>query len=104
MAPSTRNLAALPDAGKLKAICQSLAMLDAIIYPQWEGRYYSFNTEWDDEIALASMRDGSGDDYFILFVPSGVIIKGFAHESNMSLYRVSPPLVWPGILYNGPIN
>lgn len=98
MGPSTRNLAALPDAGKLKALCQSLAMLDAIMSPEWEGRYYSFNNHWDDEAALASMRDGSGDDYFILFVPAGVVIKGFAHESEMSPYRVQPPLVWPGVL------
>ena len=98
MGPSTQNLAALPDAGKLKALCQSLAMLDTIISPEWESRYYSFNDHWSDETSLASMRDGSGDDYFILFVPAGVVIKGFAHESEMSPYRVRPPLVWPGIL------
>ena len=98
MGPSTQNLAALPNAGKLKALCQSLAMLDAIMSPEWEGRYYSFNNRWDDEAALASMRDGSGDDYFILFVPAGVVIKGFAHESEMSPYQVRPPLVWPGVL------
>lgn len=98
MGPSTRNLAALADASKLKALCQSLAMLDAIISPEWESRYYSFNNRWDDKTALASMRDGSGDDYFILFVPSGVVIKGFAHEAAMSPYRVQPPQVWPGVL------
>ena len=98
MGPSTRNLAALPDAGKLKALSQSLAMLDAIMSPEWEGRYYSFNNHWDEEAALASMRDGSGDDYFILFIPAGVVIKGFAHESEMSPYRVQPPRVWPGVL------
>ncbi len=98
MGPSTRNLAALPDTGKLKALCQSLAMLDAIMSAEWASRYYSFNNHWDDEAALASMRDGSGDDYFILFVPAGVVIKGFAHEAAMSPYRVQPPLVWPGVL------
>ncbi len=98
MGPSTHNLAALPDAGRLKALCQSLAMLDAVISPEWESRYYSFNNRWDNEAALASMRNGSGDDYFILFVPAGVVIKGFAHESEMSPYRVQPPLVWPGVL------
>ena len=102
MGVSTQNLAALPDAGKLEALCQSLAMLDAIIYPDWQGRYYSFNDGWDDNTSLASMRDGGGDDYFILFMLAGVVIKGFAHESAMSPYRTNPPSVWPGILENVP--
>jgi hypothetical protein len=28
------------------------------------------------------MRDGCGDDYFILFTQAGAIMKGFAHESK----------------------
>ena len=98
MGPSTHNLAALPDAGKLEKLCQSLAMLDAVLSPEWESRYYSFNSHWAEETALASMRNGSGDDYFILFVPAGVVIKGFAHEATMSPYHVQPPQVWPGVL------
>jgi len=29
---------------------------------------------------MASMRDGSGDDWFLLFSPAGAALKGFAHE------------------------
>jgi hypothetical protein len=29
---------------------------------------------------MGSMRDGSGDDYFVLFNASGCWIKGFVHE------------------------
>ena len=98
MGPSTHSLAALPNAGKLEKLCQSLAILDAILSPEWGSRYYSFNSHWAEKTALASMRDGSGDDYFILFLPAGVVIKGFAHEAAMSPYRVQPPSVWPGVL------
>ena len=74
-------------------------MLDAVLSPEWDSRYYSFNSHWDQETALASMRDGCGDGYFILFTPAGLVIKGFARESEMSPYRVHPPLAWPGIFF-----
>ncbi len=43
---STRNLAALPGIDDLRRLCQSLAMLDAILEPEWQYRYYSFNSRW----------------------------------------------------------
>ena len=43
---STRNLEGLPDVTRLKRLLQSLAMLDAILMPEWEYRYYSFNAHW----------------------------------------------------------
>ena len=61
---STRDLSLLPAIKQLKLLAQSLAMLDAIIEPEWEFRYYSFNAHWGREEAMASMRNGSGDDYF----------------------------------------
>ena len=56
MGPSTHNLAALPNAGKLEKLCQSLAILDAILSPEWGSCYYSFNSHWAEKTALASMR------------------------------------------------
>lgn len=94
---STRDLSQLPNITSLKRLCQSLAMLDAIIEPDWEMRYHSFNTHWRTDEAMASMRDGSGDDYSISFNPAGALIRGFAHESAMSPYRIKPPLLWPGL-------
>jgi hypothetical protein len=38
---STRDLSHLPDIDHLKSLSQSLAMLDAILCPEWEYRYYS---------------------------------------------------------------
>src|SRR5262245_13529080 len=97
MAISTKVLSLLPDTPTLKAISQSLALLDAILSPVWENRYYSFNSQWALQQAIASMRDGEGDSYVIWFSPEGVVLKGFAHESPMSPYRVNPPQIWPGI-------
>ncbi len=95
-------LANLPGVESLEKLSQSLAMLDAIISPEWEYRYYSFNSKWSENEAMASMRDGSGDDYFVLFNSNGAIIKGFAHESSMSPNFNEPVEIWKGILDNVP--
>lgn len=94
----------LPDVENLKKLSQSLAMLDTILSPDWEYRFYSFNSKWDENEMMASMRDGSGDDYFILFNLQGAIIKGFAHESSISPFVNQPIKVWKGILENVPIE
>ena len=97
-------LSILPDVESLKKLSQSLAMLDAIISPDWEYRYYSFNSKWSENEMMASMRNGSGDDYFILFNSSGAIIKGFVHESSMSPFVNEPIKVWNGVLDKVPIE
>jgi hypothetical protein len=99
---STRSLRELPNVDELKRICQSLAMLDAIVEPDWEYRYYSFDANWGDGEKLASMRNGSGDLYSILFNSAGAIIKGFAHESAMAEHSVETGEVWPGLLDDVP--
>ncbi len=48
--------------------------------PEWEYRYYSINSKWDEGEMMASMRNGSGDEYFILFDSHGAIMKGFDHD------------------------
>lgn len=95
---STRDLSLLPDIDSLKRLTQSLATLDAIIMPDWESRYYSFDSRWGENEQMASMRNGSGDDYFVLFCPAGAILKGFAHESVMSPYGTEGQRIWPGVL------
>ena len=46
---------------------------------------------------MASMRNGSGDEYFILFNLHGAIMKGFAHESPMSPWANDAKQIWPGV-------
>src|SRR5687767_9676969 len=98
MVISTWDLSLLPDIQTLRQISQSLALLDAILSPEWQYRYYSFNAHWSAGQAMASMRNGSGDDYFCVFSSQGAVLKGFDHESKMSPYRVKPPRLWTGII------
>lgn len=70
----------LPPIPQLRRVTQSLAILDAILCPEWEYRYYSFNNQWGPGEQMASMRNGSGDDWFLLFDSAGAALKGFAHE------------------------
>jgi hypothetical protein len=72
-------------------------MLDVILSPEWEYRYYSFNSKWGPGEMMASMRNGSGDEYFILFDEHGAAIKGFDHESEMSPWNSDPAIIWPGM-------
>lgn len=95
---STRNLDALPDVDRLRRLLQSLAVLDAIMSPEWQYRYYSFNSKWSRGEQMGSMRNGCGDDFFALFNRAGCFLKGFAHEAPMSPYRTRPPTIWPGML------
>jgi hypothetical protein len=94
---STRNLASLPDIPTLRRLTQSLAMLDAILCPDWNQRYYSFNSRWAEDEMMASLRNGSGDDWFLLFYEAGAILKGFDHESPMA----EGP-TWKGVLSDVP--
>ncbi len=41
---STRDLSGLPPVDALRRVMRSLAMLDAILCPDWQGRYFSFNS------------------------------------------------------------
>jgi len=98
--PSTRRLDLLPKIQDLRRITKTLAALDAILSPEWQYRYSSFDSHWAPGAEMASMRNGSGDDYFLLFTEHGAVLKGFDHESEMSPYAKKPPTLWPGI-YDG---
>jgi hypothetical protein len=72
----------LPSPTDLERICKGLAALDAMMSDDWESRYYSFNRAWNkkSKLRMASMRNGEGDDWFIVFAPAGVFVKAFWHE------------------------
>ena len=71
----------LPDIATLRRRAQALAMVDAIVSPEWDSRCYSFNAAWGPGEQMASMRNGCGDEWFILFDAAGAAIKGLAHET-----------------------
>ncbi len=87
----------LPSTADLRNLCRSLAMLDAILSPDWEGRYHSFNSVWADDEEMASMRNGSGDEYSIVFSAAGAYVRGFDHEAPTSPYR-NDGEPWPGVI------
>ena len=97
-----KRLDTIPDIPSLQKLSQSLAVLDAIMSPEWEYRYYSFNSKWAAGEMMASMRNGGGDEYFILFNAQGAIMKGFGHESAMSPWSRDSEQVWPGVLNEVP--
>jgi len=80
----TADLSGLPSPPPLKALFQSLAILDAIMSPEWEYRYYSYDAKWGPGETMGSMRNGSGDELFALFDANGCFIKGFSHEHWLS--------------------
>ncbi|MBT2895552.1 hypothetical protein [Streptomyces sp. McG3] len=86
----------LPGISALTDLCRSLAMLDAILCPEWDHRWHSYDAQWSPTEAMASMRDGSGGEYSVVFSADGVYARGFDHESPMSPYVDDGP--WPGVL------
>ena len=72
----------LPDLEGFRRAAQSLAVLDAILSPDWEYRYYSFDAAWSDGEMMASMRDDQGDHWFALLTDAGTVLHGLAHESD----------------------
>ncbi len=100
---STRNLFELPDVAALRKLLKSLAMLDAILCREWDGRYYSFNINWAKGEQMGSMRDGCGNEFFALFNRHGCYLKGFHHEAPMSPFRKGGKgKLWPGLIESVP--
>lgn len=87
---STENLNLLPTRKDLQRICKSISALEAIICPDWQYRYYSYQNNWSKTEELCEMRDGQGDQMLILFSTNGTCINGFAHKSTMNGWRNIP--------------
>jgi len=86
----------LPTIDRIKSHARSLAFLDAILMPQWEWRYFSFDSQWSlaaNEM-MGSMRDGEGNHYFILFQPAGAIGKVFYNKNSNPAATESIPDVF----------
>ena len=88
----------MPDREGFIRITKAIAMLDAILCPEWEDRYYSFDASWAAGEQMASMRDGSGDEWKAHITDAGIILFGLAHESPV-FHHGNPA---PGILDDVP--
>jgi hypothetical protein len=72
----------LPSIPELIRRTKALAALDLIMSPDWDMRYYSFNSTWSASQQMASMRDGCGDEWWMVFHADGwTALKGLGHES-----------------------
>lgn len=78
---STGDLTALADLSGVRRLLQSLAVLDAVMSPQWESRYYMFDVAWGEAERSASMRNGCGDQWNAILCAQGIALVGLAHES-----------------------
>jgi hypothetical protein len=92
----------LPDPSTLRRRGRALAMLDAILCPEWEYRYHSHDAQRRPGHEVTAMRNGSGDGYWIVHAPAGVLVLGFARQSPRSPWRQAPPRPWPGLLDDVP--
>ncbi|HEY4178368.1 MAG TPA: hypothetical protein VGM90_16085 [Kofleriaceae bacterium] len=72
----------LPPPDQLERICKGMAALDAMLMEEWQDRYYSFSRAWNESGTqrMAQMRNGEGDDWFIVFDSNGAFLKAFWHE------------------------
>jgi hypothetical protein len=96
---SIHDLAArFPDVRTIRSRSIASATLDAILSEEWSSRWYSFDLTWGEREQLGSMRNGSGDEYSIVFAQSGVFVRGFDHESEMSPYKRKPNSLWTGLV------
>lgn len=87
----------LPAIPELRALCRALAALDVVLSPDDE-RYHLYDTAWAPGEELASMYDGAGNEYSVVFTAAGAYVRGFDHESPMSPYATDDNEPWPGVL------
>ncbi|MFD8327988.1 hypothetical protein [Streptomyces lydicus] len=93
---------ALPAVPALRALCRSIAMAEAVLTTDADRRH-GFNSRWSDTEELASMSNGSGDEYAVVFSPAGAYIRGFDHESPLTPYHHEDvPAPWPGVVDSVP--
>lgn len=99
---STKNLQGLFEPDELRRISKIAAALDAVFQTDASLRYHSYFPQWNNNLDVAQIDNGSGDHLFCLFSPTGVVLKGFDHESPMSPYARDDFEIWPGIYQNLP--
>lgn len=69
-----------PDPRTLSNRAMALAMLDAIICPEFQYRYFSYDAAWSDDTQVAVMRNGDGDHWFLHLSSEGAALKGYVQE------------------------
>jgi hypothetical protein len=87
----------MPDLRTVERVSRALAVLDLVLNEDESTRYFAFDGRWSATEEAALMRDGSGNEYSIVFSGEGAFGYGFDHESPMSPY-VNGMRAWPGLI------
>lgn len=95
-------IARLPVIAEVRNVSRALAVLDAVLSPDPQYRYYTFDSRWSPTEETALMRSGSGDEYSIVFSREGAVAQGFDHESPLSPYQPGVEESWPGLFVGVP--
>jgi hypothetical protein len=69
-----------PDPRTLGNRAMALAMLDALICPEFQYRYFTFDAAWGDDEQFGAMRNGDGDHWFLHLSDGGAALKGYVQE------------------------
>lgn len=100
---SSRSLQSIPEIEPLRRVCQAIAALDAVLSPEWEFRYFTYQKNWDVGRQLASMRDEMGDEWYLLFTPAGAVLKGYVPDAAMAEPYHRTGHSWPGVVEDVPV-
>jgi hypothetical protein len=104
---STQDLSALPAELDLQRVCKALAVLDAIISPEEEYRYHTYDAKWGEGEEVFEMNDGEGDQMLILFAPEGAVINGYAdglEEPDKAQLTHGLPQAFHEFIFGEPVN
>ncbi|MBP1162040.1 MULTISPECIES: hypothetical protein [unclassified Rhodococcus (in: high G+C Gram-positive bacteria)] len=93
--PTRELLESLPAPEELRRRSIVLAALDAVMTTG--SPKYVYRPGWRADESLASMDNGAGDEYSIIFGPKGTYVRGFDHESEMNTYDQVDAALWPGL-------
>ena len=100
--PVSEHPLASMDIDQFRNTLKFYSLMDAVLSPEWDSRYYSFDSQWAVGEEMGSMRNGQGDCFFAHFTDAGCFLKGFDHESAMSPWSRADSSIWPGIFDSVP--
>ncbi len=104
---STENYSSLPDRHKLKEICKSISVIDAILSKDWIDRYYTYNSKWAESEEFGSIKNGEGDEILILFRKDGCVINGMTHEyypKDKGKLTIGLPKIYSEFIFGEPVH
>lgn len=101
------NYKKLPDVITFQRICKAISVLDAIVCQDWEYRYYSYNSVWDEDEEFFEMRNGQGEHLLVLFKNGGCVINGVHSEyktADKALLTKGLPDIFNDFIFGEPVN